>query len=490
MKSPFIIFLVLLYTNLISAQIKIGNNPQTLDPTSLLELESDSKVLVISRMSEDEILDLTPLQGAMVYNTDASCIFYYDGTNWNNLCAGSNTGSIAWGEITGTLSDQAELAAEFENYVNLTTNQSIAGEKTLTEKLTVNTGTTTDQIAEFLGRVKGEAGTAPEDFVTKAQLDASGGGGGATWGSITGPLSSQMDLAAEFDNFVDLTNAQTIAGEKTLTEKFTVDAGTPADQVAEFLGRVKGEQGTAPEDFVTKAQLDASGGGGGTTWGSITGPLSSQMDLAAEFDNYVDLTNAQTIAGEKTLIEKFTVDTGTPADQVAEFLGRVKGENGSADEDFVTRQQLNAVQATGASGTPGSIFFAGATTGITENNTQLFWDNSLNQLRVGGNVPFTGSTNSTLNIQGSVSKPIAFNTNGLDETHHTVIMNQGEGTTINMFLPAPSTCLGRVYIIKKKPLIDITIQGGYLDADSNLTNVMNGNILQLQSNGFRWEQIN
>jgi len=197
------------------------------------------------------------------------------------------------------------------------------------------------------------------------------------------------------------------------------------------------------------------------------------MDLATEFQNYVDLSTDQSIDGTKT------------------FIAPVKGVNGMADEDFVTRQQLNAVINTGASGTTGSIFFAGADTGLTEKNGQLFWDDSINQLRVGGNAPASGSTNSTLNVQGSVSKPLAFNTNGLDRTHHTVIMNQGEGTTITMFLPSPSTCHGRIYIIKKRPLVGIRIQGGYLNSDSEDVTEMNGtNILHLQSNGFQWEQIN
>ncbi|QCW98791.1 hypothetical protein FGM00_01155 [Aggregatimonas sangjinii] len=494
MKNLFVFFLVLVCTNFGTAQVKIGDNPQSLDPTSILELESNSKVLVISRMPEAEILGLTPLQGAVVYNTDASCIFYYDGSNWNNLCNGGSTGNISWGTITGNLTDQADLADELQNYVDLTTEQSIAGEKTLTEKFTVDTGTPTDRVAEFLGRVKGEDGTAPEDFVTKAQLDASGGGGGGggTWGSITGTLSDQMDLAAAFQNYVDLATAQSIAGEKTLTEKFTVDTGTTTDQVAEFLGRVKGEDGTAPEDFVTKAQLDASPGGGGGTWGSITGTLSDQTDLAATFQNYVDLSTAQSIAGEKTLTEKFTVNTGGMNDQVAEFLGRVKGENGTELDDFVTRRQLNAVVATGASGEEGSIFFAGTDTGLTENNDQLFWDNTINQLKVGNNVlpNQNGSTNSTLNIQGSVSKRITFGETILNETHHTVIINDPALTAAVIVLPPANTCTGRVYIIKKRPNIAITIQGDYIDRNYVTTTVMNDNILHIQSNGFQWEQIN
>ncbi len=67
-------------------QIKIGDNPESLDASSLLELESSSKVLVISRVSEATMLQLTPLTGAMVYNTDAACIYYYNGAAWISLC--------------------------------------------------------------------------------------------------------------------------------------------------------------------------------------------------------------------------------------------------------------------------------------------------------------------------------------------------------------------------------------------------------------------
>ena len=199
--------------------------------------------------------------------------------------------------------------------------------------------------------------------------------------------------------------------------------------------------------------------------------------------------SVQSIAGEKTLTEKLTVDTGAPTDQIAEFLGRVKGENGTAPEDFVTRLQLDAVNATGATGTPGSIFFAGAANELTENNAELFWDNDVNQLRIADNMqpnPDNGTDDSTLSVNGSVSTRITFGQTGLNETHHTVIIDNS--TTI--FLPAPATCVGRMYIIKKRPTSTITIQGGYRDTDSEFITAMNVNVLHIQSNGFQWEQIN
>ena len=71
------------------AQIKIGDNPQTLDPGSVLELESSNRALVITRLSSAEMNALTPLAGALVYNLDEECIHYYNGTEWINLCSAS-----------------------------------------------------------------------------------------------------------------------------------------------------------------------------------------------------------------------------------------------------------------------------------------------------------------------------------------------------------------------------------------------------------------
>ncbi|SNZ01890.1 hypothetical protein SAMN06265377_3741 [Flagellimonas pacifica] len=83
-----ITFLVLglFMINSIEGQIKIGDNPQTLDPSSVLELESNSRVLVITRMTTVQMENTTPLRGAMVYNTDTECVHFYTGTLWTNLC--------------------------------------------------------------------------------------------------------------------------------------------------------------------------------------------------------------------------------------------------------------------------------------------------------------------------------------------------------------------------------------------------------------------
>ncbi|NER09286.1 hypothetical protein [Muriicola jejuensis] len=68
------------------SQIKIGDNPQNIDPASILELESTTRAFVINRVTTTQMNAIIPIEGAMVYNTDIQCLHYYDGENWLNLC--------------------------------------------------------------------------------------------------------------------------------------------------------------------------------------------------------------------------------------------------------------------------------------------------------------------------------------------------------------------------------------------------------------------
>ena len=68
------------------AQVKIGNNPQTINAASLLELESSDKAFVIPRMNTVQMNSIVPLEGAIIYNTEAQCLHYFDGLVWINIC--------------------------------------------------------------------------------------------------------------------------------------------------------------------------------------------------------------------------------------------------------------------------------------------------------------------------------------------------------------------------------------------------------------------
>ena len=77
---------MLLFWQGITAQVKLGTNFGDIHPASLLELESPDQALVITRVDTGEMELIEPLKGALVYNTDEDCLFYFDGEGWINLC--------------------------------------------------------------------------------------------------------------------------------------------------------------------------------------------------------------------------------------------------------------------------------------------------------------------------------------------------------------------------------------------------------------------
>ncbi len=78
--------LLFLCANTIWSQVKVGDNINTIDAASILELESLDKVFVLTRMNAAQMNVITPLNGALVYNTDERCLFVFEGTIWKSLC--------------------------------------------------------------------------------------------------------------------------------------------------------------------------------------------------------------------------------------------------------------------------------------------------------------------------------------------------------------------------------------------------------------------
>ncbi|MBO0592022.1 hypothetical protein I2486_11455 [Cellulophaga sp. E16_2] len=107
-KAVVIIAFLLLGAGFLNAQVKIGNNPQTINPASLLELESIDKAFVINRVNTAQMNAILPLEGAMVYNTEEQCLHYYDGLQWINICE-------AFGENLSFTSEALENPGNFES---------------------------------------------------------------------------------------------------------------------------------------------------------------------------------------------------------------------------------------------------------------------------------------------------------------------------------------------------------------------------------------
>ena len=83
-----IILLALLFFTTVSittAQVKIGENPSTINGASLLELESTSQGFLPPRMTQVQMDAIAnPPEGLIVYCTDCSPkdVYFFEGTSW------------------------------------------------------------------------------------------------------------------------------------------------------------------------------------------------------------------------------------------------------------------------------------------------------------------------------------------------------------------------------------------------------------------------
>jgi hypothetical protein len=93
----------------------------------------------------------------------------------------------------------------------------------------------------------------------------------ASWGTITGTLSNQTDLQNALNGKANTSHTHTSGNITDFNE--SVD-----DRVAALL--VAGTNVTLIyDDVVNTLTINSTGGGGSSTWGSITGTLSNQTDL-------------------------------------------------------------------------------------------------------------------------------------------------------------------------------------------------------------------
>lgn len=95
--------------------------------------------------------------------------------------------------------------------------------------------------------------------------------------------------------------------------------------------------------------------------------------------------------------------------------------------------------------------------------------------------------NSTLQINGSVSKSIVTTTGNLSltEDHHTIIL--GGNHTIT--LPGANSCEGRIYVIKNGGTFTTTISAYENEQGSSSTFIGENTIIWLQSDGANWQQV-
>ena len=233
--------------------------------------------------------------------------------------------------------------------------------------------------------------TAPGDLTTKSYVDtaiASGGGGGAAWGGITGTLSAQTDLQSALDAKLSLTGGA-ITGDVTFDSgNFIIQDGNNTTKLLNSNGynsfRSYSSGGserllmsmqrnagivlyhggaqmlttttngisitgraitnlTTPvtaNELTSKDYVDtaiAAAGGGGAAWGGITGTLSAQTDLQSALDAKLTLTGG-------TVTGNLIVDSSTANFRMIDGNDQLRLIHGGTSTSFKTYSSGTAGQ--------------------------------------------------------------------------------------------------------------------------------------------------
>lgn len=125
MKRHFLLVLATLLTAYVNAQVKIGDNPNTINSNSLLELESTNKGFLPPRVALNSTASIAPLTGTvtagmMVYSsggTVADGYYYWNGTAWR-LVATSELNTVT--KTTSTTLAKTETFVLASNSITLT----------------------------------------------------------------------------------------------------------------------------------------------------------------------------------------------------------------------------------------------------------------------------------------------------------------------------------------------------------------------------------
>jgi len=342
-KIPAILLLAIFAMPALFAQVKIGDNPQAISPTSVLELESNDRVLVITRITTAQMDAIVPNQGAMIYNTDTQCIHYYDGAQWINLCNSAGlvftTDPIENDVETIVITDQAgtknfEVAPNSIGSLQIINggingvdiqNGSIGPGKLQDQSVTQDKLSENSVGAFALDNANidlGDFSNGP-GFITGADLIS-----GAAGNDITDNGGAFYDDQLLQDNIAANTTAINNIGVPNLNE--VLQQGTNAGNL-----KIEGlATPTNPADAVTKAYVDGLTGGGSDDQNLTVATLNpANNELTIEIENGNPVTvDLDPLAGGGT-DGVITNVVYTPADNNLTFTGANGGFNGFINLD-------------------------------------------------------------------------------------------------------------------------------------------------------------
>ena len=549
-KSLLLVLLLLLCAPAAFAQLKIGDNPATINKASILELESLRQGLLLPRIVDTTLAPLNAApDGMIIYHTQSQALLVRRGGYWSklvdslNVAAGTwllkgNAGTNPTNNYLGTSDNQAlSIRTNGTEAINVSPTQTVAlkqvpASATLISVLMIDpaTGTINQRNlspAAFTDAIRTLNGVAKQGFTIKADTL------NADFGVTTTAADSTISL-----NVPIVGNASARTGLLTYSDWLSFSSKQKAITIGAFILTPGNPNGLALDNTTGVLSLVAADA---TNPGGVSAAAQT-FGGAKTFNDSVSVVSGLGVTGRATVSNGIKVTAGG-----ANITGNVTLNTAPADVSTATTTVLFRNPVTGAlekrevdsaafsvgirrinnqtgpaiyikTGKAGTDIALDSTSvtntltlnipdasttarGVVNDSTQTFagYKTVRDTLAVGKNAIVGASTqpNSTLQVSGSMSLNIRTTSNSteaLAETDNTLLVNaSGANTTIT--LPPVANIIGRVYTIKKiSGTIDnaVTLQpsgGAQIEGAANYVIYNNYTYVTIQTDGANWYVI-
>ncbi|MEC5147100.1 hypothetical protein [Chitinophaga sp. 212800010-3] len=535
------VLLLMLTTRATFAQLKIGDNPATINKASVLELESLRQGLLLPRIVDTTLAPLsTAPDGMIIYHTLSKSLLVRRGGYWSKLVDSLNVAAGSWqlkgnsGTTTanyiGTSDNQAlSVRTNGTEAINISNSQTVALKQVPTSASLISallidpaTGTINQRnlsAAAFTDAIRTLNGVAKQGFTIRADTLA------ANYGVTANATDSSITM-----NIPITGSASQRTGLLTYNDWLNFSAKQQAITIGAFVLTPGSPNGLILNNTTGTLQLVAANATnpGGVSIGAQTFAGVKTFHDSVSLANNLGVTGSASVGNGLNVTGSVVLNTLPPGVSTPVTTVLFRNPNTGAIE---RRDVDSAVFSTGIkrinsqtgpyiyikTGKTGTDIGIDSTStanvltlnipdasttarGVVNDSTQIFagFKTIRDTLAVGQNAIVGASTqpNSTLQVSGSMSLNIrtATGNDALSATDNTLLVNASSGSiTIN--LPAAGSIAGRIYTVKKiGGTIDnaVTLQpqgAAQIEGASSYIIYNNYTYVTIQTDGSNWYVI-
>lgn len=527
----------ILFSVLGKAQLKVGDNPTSVQKSSILELESTRQGLLLPRLADTAAINLlTPPDGMIIYLIPDKSLRLRSNGSWkkiadlatasSNWSLTGNSGTDTSVNFLGTLdgkplimkTNSAEAMRIDENgNIGIGTNNPSA-------KLNVNGSVKLENLASGTNELDVLV-LATNGSVYKRSISSAAFNNAIS--AINGIQQQSLSLTAQASDTSNSVLVQNRAADSTIAIYLPVQDGSAG--TSKPYGFLTYSDWQKIQSAVQTVAIGAVASTSNVNGASIVTDSTSRTIILhpADAENPGIVTaGTQTFGGNKTFDGNTTIEgtlklnnlaNNTSADSVlvvnngvvekrqvssSTFGSSIRSINGNRDtaQAFVFRNSGTdlSVSTNGAD----SVFLnvpnaSTSNRGVVTTTSQTFGGSKTFQDSVTAAKTFlagaTGNANSTVQVSGSLAMSITTITSNttLSETDNTVLANTTSGA-ITVTLPAPTNIAGRIYTIKKigtggiDKELTIAPASGTIDGGASYVIYNDWTYVTLQTDGSNW----